>query len=178
MRLTGVQNALLQLYNGSGGDVGKNLVGYFENDDHNAYITENSIEKNYIDVDGENMIYLNKNLIEEDMPVEGGKMAAPPIWISVGHELAHRQDYIKRGKNAANQVWLKSSDGTVIYDTEKYATHVENQLRSATSNIPLRTHYAKQGAWGYRPSRIINRKGKSLFYKGVKYIPLKERNVK
>jgi len=60
---------------------------------------------------------------------------------------------------------------------EKYATHKENQMREV-AGMPLRTHYAKQGSEGWAPSRIIDKKGNSIYYPGINYIPLKLRTKK
>ena len=173
----GVYGALLQLFNGAGGKTGIELIAFFENDRMNAYIYANSKKENEIEITGYNRILLNESTSGSTVPVERGKLATSPFWIDVGHELAHRQDYLLRGAEA-NKTWYTDSEGKDIIDSEKYATHIENLMRSSTNFLPLRTHYQSQGMWGYEPSRIINRKGESLFFEGTKYTPLRQRTKK
>lgn len=72
--------------------------------------------------------------------------------------MAHIEDVWKGTYDASE--WV-SIEGKEISNAEKYATHVENQLRSE-HNIPLRTHYVS----GYNSTRIIKEGTyQSLFYK-------------
>ncbi len=147
-------------------------------DSKNAYIYANPDNKNGIETTDGNRILLNESASPvSPVPVEGGELMDSPFWIDVGHELAHRQDYILRG-DEANKTWYTDSDGNDIIDSEKYATHIENLMRSSTKDLPLRTHYQSQGNWGYGPSRIINRRGESRVIEGAKYKPLKQRTNK
>ncbi|GAB6010278.1 M91 family zinc metallopeptidase [Dysgonomonas reticulitermitis] len=86
-----------------------------------------------------------------------------PSYIGLGHEMAHIQDTWKG--TIDNSTWV-TEGGVAIPNSEKYATHVENQLRSE-NNIPLRTHYGIDASSGTRvgleSTRII-RGGVSSFY--------------
>jgi hypothetical protein len=62
------------------------------------------------------------------------------------HEMAHIQD--TWNGTIDNSTWV-TVGGTSIPNAEKYATHVENQLR-AENGIPLRTHYGIDASTGTR----------------------------
>lgn len=87
-----------------------------------------------------------------------------PAYIGLGYEMAHIQDIWKG--TIDNNTWV-TVGGTAIPNAEKYATHIENQLR-AENNISLRTHYGIDASSGKRAglesTRIINGNS-SLFYK-------------
>ncbi len=170
--LAGVKTGLDNL--ASKTEVGQGLINYFANDDNNAYIKQNDKNVNSINMAGSsNTIYLSPNLEGSDIPTEKGVQKSE-FWLDIGHELSHRQDILKRG-NEATKEWLKNpTTGESIAESEKYATHIENRMREA-AGMPLRTHYSVQGTRGWEPSRIIDRKGNSLYYQGVNYIPLKLR---
>lgn len=82
----------------------------------------------------------------------------------MGHELAHTQDYLTNGESVYD-VWVNNPDNPdrPFRQSEKYATHIENIMRSQ-SGMSLRTHYARQGSGGYEPTRILDAKGGSKFY--------------
>ena len=56
------------------------------------------------------------------------------MWVVIGHEMAHAKDYLTRGIVECKRNWAG------FYNTEKYATHMENRMR-AEACLPLRTHY-------------------------------------
>lgn len=86
-----------------------------------------------------------------------------PSFVALGHEMAHTQDYYMRGKKAAETEWL-NIDGTIAYDSEKYATHVENMIR-AENRLDLRTHYLiNPDGSAYEPSTLFSPAGGSLFF--------------
>ena len=58
-----------------------------------------------------------------------------PLWVSIGHEMAHRIDYYKRGDKLCNETNFGG-----YKNTEIYATHMENRMRGE-AQLPLRTHY-------------------------------------
>ena len=138
--------------------VGKELLGFFANDENNATFIPNSEKEGgnvamMIDSEAGN-IFLDPNFQGSDIPTESG-MQKSPFWLDIGHELAHRQDIIKHGASVAGQTWLTKPDGKTITESEKYATHMENRMRAA-ARLPLRTHYARVvGAGGWNPSRIL-----------------------
>jgi RHS repeat-associated protein len=84
-----------------------------------------------------------------------------PAFIALGHEMAHIQD-----------VWKGTYDGSLwvgkVPNAEKYATHIENQLRSE-HGLPLRTHYGVLDTGRGDPRTPLLRKGAgvSLYYKRV-----------
>lgn len=69
-----------------------------------------------------------------------------PAYIGLGHEMAHIQD--TWNGTIDNSTWV-TFPGVSIRNAEKYATHVENQLR-AENGIPLRTHYGIDVSTGTR----------------------------
>ena len=141
---------------------GKSLIDYFSNDENNAYIQFDE-GNNVIDLSGvSSTIYLNKDFIGETVSTEAG-MQQMPFWLVVGHELSHRVDYLKR-RNEVSKIWIEE-ENVKIKNTEIQATHYENLMREE-ANLPLRTHYATISAgrnvMPYEPSRLINKKGRSI----------------
>lgn len=85
--------------------------------------------------------------------------------LDLGHELAYRQDVLKNGSEQAKNIWLRPEKGRPITNSEKYATHMENQIRSDHHSLPLRTHYGSTLDGGYEPSRILHPNSRrSIFY--------------
>ena len=82
-----------------------------------------------------------------------------PSYIGLGHEMAHIKD-IWQG-TVDNGEWTQG-----ISNAEKYATHVENQLRSE-HGIPLRTHYSimDNGKGDPNTSLLIKGTNSSLYIK-------------
>ena len=85
-----------------------------------------------------------------------GNITRPP-YIGLGHELAHVKD-----------IWNGTADYSVwngnAKNAEKYATHIENMLRSE-HKLPLRRYYSNS------QTRLIDKYGYSLFY--TKKVPMK-----
>lgn len=105
---------------------------------------------------------MNPEMKGSTVPTERGAQESP-FYVALSHEMAHTQDYYMRGTEKVQAQWLKV-DGNKIVDSEKYATHVENQIRGE-NGLSLRTHYViNPDGSGYEPSRIIDSKGGSLFY--------------
>ncbi|SFF61066.1 RHS repeat-associated core domain-containing protein [Thermoflexibacter ruber] len=145
--LSGVLTALNQL--GSKTQKGKELVNFFSNKENNAYIKAGN--KNS---EGHGTITIKKDLTGSDIMTKEG-IQESPLWLDLGHELAHTQDYLTNGEGVYDK-WLDNpKDPHDPYkQSEKYATHVENIMR-AQAGLPLRTHYATQGNEGYEPSLIL-----------------------
>jgi hypothetical protein len=158
--LEGVLTGLNALANNS--ETGQALLDFFANDNNDVFIRQGS--KNVADLNSFD-IELDVNFRGSNIPTEAG-LQTSPFWLDIGHELAHQQDIQKNGSVQAGTLWLTLPDGTIIRSTEKYATHIENQMR-ADANMPLRTHYVSQGFNGYAPSLILNN-GVSTFY-GTNY---------
>lgn len=140
-----------------GGNVGNALVSDLVSSTKNVQIAQG---KNTADL---NEVYIkwNPNSTTGGMNQIGTENR--PAYIGLGHEMAHIQD-CWRG-TIDNTTWV-TVGGTAIPNAEKYATHIENQLR-AENDIPLRTHYGIDASSGRRvgleSTRII--KGNlSLFY--------------
>ena len=139
-------------------ETGKALLDFFANDNNDVFIkqwTENAVDLNSHD------IFLDTNFQGSIIPCEGG-LQKSPFWLDIGHELAHQQDVQKNGSTQANLPWITLPNGKVISVAEKYATHMENQMR-ADAGMSLRTHYISQGFWSYAPSQILNN-GVSIFF--------------
>lgn len=90
--------------------------------------------------------------------------ASRPGFIGLGHEMAHTQDQWNGTLDLG--IWHTIPGSTkVVRNAEKYATHMENQIR-AEHGKSLRTHYYYEpNGKGYAPSAIIDVKSQtSLFY--------------
>ena len=93
-------------------------------------------------------------------PAQDGS-STRPTYIGLGHEMAHIQD-------VWNGTYDKNSWVGVIQNAEKYATHVENLLRTE-HGLPLRTNYGITPSGMGDPSTQILYTGtrNSLFFKGT-----------
>ena len=148
---------------------GNQILNFFANDENTATIRKSGPNENFENAaDVENSatgaIYLSEKLEGSDIPTEYG-IQKSPFWLDLGHELAHRQDVLVNGSKQASKVWLKPGDGDPFTNSEKYATHMENQIRSDHHLMPLRTHYGSTSDGGYEPSRILHPNSRrSIFY--------------
>jgi RHS repeat-associated protein len=142
----------------TGGSVGNALVSDLANSTKNVRIAQGT---NTADPNG-TYIRWNPNSTTGGMNQIGTENR--PAYIGLGHEMAHIQDSW-RG-TIDNKPWI-TVGATTIQNAEKYATHIENQLR-AENGIPLRTHYGIDVSTGTRvaleSTRIISGSGISLFY--------------
>ncbi|MCC5932060.1 MAG: hypothetical protein JJU28_22635 [Cyclobacteriaceae bacterium] len=140
---------------------GNKLVGFFANEDNNAYLEMGSAGSG--NSEGYGNITIDPSLKGSEIPTEKG-IQESPLWLDLGHELAHTQDYLTNGESVYG-VWVEnpSNPNKPIRKSEKYATHVENAMRSQ-AGLPLRTYYASQTNGGYEPTRILNANGSSKFY--------------
>lgn len=156
--LHGVYSALNEL--SSGGSAGESLVNFFGNETNNVFIKQNPEDERNINKGA--YLLMNPSMKGSKVPTENGAIESP-FYVTLGHEMAHTQDYYLRGAEKVQEKWL-SLNGGIIPDTEKYATHIENQIRGE-NGLPLRTHYAiNVDGSGYEPSRIVDSKGESKFY--------------
>jgi RHS repeat-associated protein len=143
----------------TGGNVGSALVSDLVSSTKNVQIIQG---KNTADPNG-TYIKWNPNSTEGGINPIG--TVYRPAYIGLGHEMAHIQDIWKGTYD--NTTWI-AVGGFTIPNAEKYATHIENQLR-AENNISLRTHYAygidasSGKRVGLESTRIING-NLSLFY--------------
>jgi hypothetical protein len=141
----------------TGGNTGSILVGDLMNSTNTVQIAQGS---NKADPNG-TYIKWDPNSTTGGMNEVGTENR--PTYIGLGHEMAHIQDTWKG--TIDNSTWI-TVGGTSIPNAEKYATHIENQLR-AENGIPLRTHYGIDASSGTRiglESTRIARGGVSLFY--------------
>ena len=73
------------------------------------------------------------------MDANGEYTPFAPSFISLGHELAHAEDFFSGSMNYST--WYSYNGKSVEYNELK-ACHVENMIR-AEHNVPLRTHYSR-----------------------------------
>ncbi len=145
------------------GKTGKGLVDYFSGSKYDITIKKGSRNQETNEVVTFNLD--DKSLIATTEGVTGS-----PFHVTLGHELAHRQDKNIRGLEATNKLWYMDGNKRAS-DSEIYATHIENLIRSE-SGLPLRTHYGigisidnnKTSYFGDEKSRIIDSKGNSRYY--------------
>ena len=110
------------------GAVGNALVNELINSERKVNIANR--KENGADLNGS---YVTWNASDTEGGLNTAGNTTRPAYIGLGHELAHIQD-IWRGTVVGGE-WANG-----VPNTEKYATHVENQLRSE-HKLPLRTHY-------------------------------------
>ncbi|MBP1615015.1 MAG: hypothetical protein H6Q13_2463 [Bacteroidetes bacterium] len=140
------------------GTTGKALAGDLINSTNTVQIVQaRGLQKNGADPKG-GYIRWDPNSTTGGPDQEGG--TTRPTYIGLGHEMAHINDVWNGTYNAST--WT-TVEGIAIPNAEKYATHIENQLRSE-HGLPLRTHYSPE----YNSTEILQFKtNKSLFYKRV-----------
>ena len=166
----GVYSALNEL--AGGGDVGASLVDFFGNEKNNVLVKQNKEGKN---INRGATVLMNPELKGSTVPTEDGAKESP-FYVALGHEMAHTQDYYLREPKKVQAVWM-TVNGQKIREAEKYATHVENQIRGE-NGLSLRTHYAiNPDGSGYESSRIIDTKGRSLFYQQTITFDMTERLI-
>ncbi len=85
-----------------------------------------------------------------------GTTARPPF-IALAHELAHVQDKIEDGTVDFTQ-WF-SVDGKSVPEAEKYATDIENRIRSE-NGLSLRSNYTNAN---HPQGRLLDKNNRSLY---------------
>ncbi len=152
------------------GETGEKLIGYFANDKNNVTIMSR--------VDGEEgckhwggFITADPKFREYSIPTfdEGG-IGKNPFWISLGHDLGHRQQQIEDPEEYKKE-WVKLKDGKRISNSEKYAMHIENRLSIESGSNVIRTHYVFKSMGGKDTEfvRIINGIPTSIYPIGGHY---------
>ena len=146
-------NALSSLRKGK---VGNSLVDELMNSSNTVNIANR--ERNGADPNG---TYVTWNPLNVDGGIDETGSRTRPAFIALGHEMAHIQD-VWRG-TYDNTMWVKG-----VRNAEKYATHVENQLRSE-HGLSLRTHYGILSTGIGDPQTPLLRKGTgvSLYYRRI-----------
>lgn len=140
---------------------GKTLVDDLTSSTSTVQIGKSRNGKNNADDKGTYILWEPKNT---DGGIREGGGTSRPSFVGLGHEMGHIQDIWN--KTIDNSTWITIGNKN-ISNSEKYATHIENQIRSE-HNIPLRTHYAIQELKGgvqigLESTRIVSG-GFSLFY--------------
>ena len=166
-----VNSLSVALENLRGGAVGQDLVNNLMGSANVLNIVLSG--RNAADAEGAYITW-NPNSLTGGMNVLGNENR--PAYIGLGHEMAHIQD--TWAGTIDNSTWV-TVNGISIPNSEKYATHIENQLR-VENNVPLRTHYGIDASTGTRvgleSTRIITGVGNSRFYNqsngSVRGIPL------
>ena len=149
----------------SSGATGAAVVGYFANDSKD--VSFRGYKENGYSLNDYGNIKVDRLFRKTKMLTTSGYLEAD-IFISIGHELAHRIDQYENPKNY-NDVWV-DSDIKIMKRSELFATHIENQIR-AESGLPLRKYYSISKAESSKTvnpdlrTRLIDSKGNSLFYK-------------
>jgi RHS repeat-associated protein len=113
-------------------DVGKALVDYLAGDARSVNIVDGT--KNRANSDGTTIEWNNSNSNPD---------FSRPGFIGLGHEMAHTQDVWNGTLDRTTWATYTDANGEIkkIPNAEKYALHVENQLRSE-HRLRLRTRYA------------------------------------
>lgn len=139
-----------------GGNAGNALVGNLINSTNTVQVVQGH---NTADINGA-FIRWNPNSTTGGINTMGNENR--PSYIGLGHEMAHIQD--TWNGTIDNSTWV-TVGGVTIPNSEKYATHIENQLR-AENGIPLRTHYGIDASTGTRvgleSTRVV--KGNASLY--------------
>ena len=139
---------------------GNSLISFFSGDEHHIQIRQRQEGGT-----GEGNQLIGWSIVTDKNP-EGAiiptenDLLQNPLFVSIGHEMAHRKDIAKGTFDDSE--WF-SLNGKSIPTAEKYATHYENKIR-AEHGLPLRTHYARNNRRGVGPE-IINKRGQSNFFK-------------
>ena len=114
----------------TGGSVGNNLVSTLQSDSDIFVIGKgknSSVGRT---------VKFDPSSTQSGLDETGGRNR--PAYIGLAHELAHALDWDDGSIDAG--IWLTYSDGSTSRNAEKYASHVENQIR-AENKIPLRAYY-------------------------------------
>jgi hypothetical protein len=161
--LTATFNALNQINSGGhGAYLLRNLESH-----EDEVIIERHPNKNFAKI-GESVGF-NINSTQA-VPTTRGNIV-PPIFISLAHELAHKDDELY---GRTNSIFARHGDqdfftvqnangGTeAIEYTEIYATHMENLIRGE-NNLPIRNQYTLGTPQGKR-DRLIDNNGNSNYF--------------
>lgn len=144
-------------------DRGRTLVDYLAGTSGNVIVRNvrpNTTESNIATPDGKGIIWDPSNT---SGGIDINNSTSRSSFIGLGHEMAHIEDIWKG--TIDNSPW----GNTGIANNEKYATHVENQIR-AEHGIPLRGSYGIDMSSGSpridRSTQIIDvvRSGNNTFY--------------
>jgi hypothetical protein len=136
MKLTGNENSfVIQTVNAlnklNEGEAGSKMISELNDTNSDIFIQRTS-ENSAVGLE----IGFNPDQKVHGMDMNGSVFA--PNFVGLGHELAHTLDFLNGTFDSS--IWLNNGDEP-IREAEKFASHVENQIR-AEHGLPLRTHYA------------------------------------
>ncbi|THH34938.1 M91 family zinc metallopeptidase [Neolewinella litorea] len=114
----------------TGGDAGDNLISTLQSDSDIFVVREG-----YNSTTGR-LVSFDPTSTEGGLNEKGG--TSRPSYLGLAHELAHALDWDDGSIDAGT--WVKYSDGRTSTNAEKYASHIENQIR-AENGVPLRAYY-------------------------------------
>jgi len=121
----------------TGGPAGNNLVSTLQSDS-DKFVIDKGANSNL----GRSVKFDPSNT-QSGLDETGGTNR--PAYIGLAHELAHALDWDDGSVDAGT--WITYSDGSTSPNAEKYASHIENQIR-AENKIPLRAYYGIDGGKG------------------------------
>lgn len=135
-----VTKLTIALENLRSGTNGQKLVNNLMNSTNIVKIGRaRSTQKNSADPNGKYIIWDPNSTTGG--PDQTGNRTRPP-YIGLGHEAAHIQDAWNGTIDRSPWITINTENGVIrIPHCEKYATHIENQLR-AEHGLPLRSHYS------------------------------------
>jgi len=136
----------------TGGDRGNALVTGLQNSSDNVVIKSSGSNRIEFPTSSNNLSDITVSFAPTSTsggPNQDGNRQRP-AYIGLAHELAHAEDKING--TLVSTVWTRIGT-TPIYDAERYAMHVENQIR-AENGLPLRTAYTTQSGRLIAPALI------------------------
>ena len=139
----------------NGGDAGKELVSYFDNEKHDVNIMYDKGNAGDAGISSSDPIKIDPNKVTQTPTAFGLKDS--PFFVSLGHELGHKRD---ENKYILNGSWFGVSR------SEIFASHMENMIR-AENGLPLRSSYSTNPKvfGGLDPQTVlIDCTGNSFYY--------------
>ncbi|WP_317207798.1 RHS repeat-associated core domain-containing protein [Chryseobacterium sp. MEBOG06] len=124
----GIVSGLSALENG--GDTGKDLVSYFDNDKHDVNIMYDKGNAGDAGISSSDPIKIDPKKSTQTPTTNG--LTESPFFVSLGHELGHKRD---ESNYLFNGSWFGVSRGEI------FASHWENMIR-AENGLPLRSSYS------------------------------------
>lgn len=120
----------------TGGDVGKELVNYFQSHDYRDI----RIEKAASNSENWGKISWNPTERQPNILNQDGSHGRDPF-IGLAHEMGHTWDRNENGQANTGNTWYKAANGKNVSISEKIATWWENRIRTE-NNFALREFYS------------------------------------
>lgn len=154
-------NAVSGLNTLSSKSAGNDLVTSIQESTSNVNIEQSSTGNRYDP--NTNTVMFDPNSGNGDINARGS--TSRPLFIGLGHEMAHGLDDINGTLNTSLVPGF-----SLIKEAEKFATHIENQLRNE-HNLPLRTHYRASDSQGtvIESMQLLNGRINSAHYPNFYY---------